>query len=755
MSFTEPFKIFNSKTTQKIFLILCIPIFIIIIFANVLNSYYMKNYKSLIISNYTKDLNTFLSDTEESMNRIINTTGYFSANSDVMYIINMQTKPSSEDYERTFSAASVLKSVINTSDLIHSAAIYNRSADFVLTQSGLYDTSEYFNEICKYEGYSREFFSTFSPGSSQKKILPPSKIINPNLTTQQTMVPLVFSYSNCLVMLNINMNTLFSNFSAYKVTPNTQIFMIDQATNNCFSEGGGNVDALIPHITKKINSFTYSSSDNFTSGGEKYLSIASTRRSNIWGYIYAVTVPYSDINGSVAKIVLTSAVFLLILFLLLALFAFIGTRQLYEPWENLITLIDSLNIKPKTPQSNLWDYVGSSIFDISQTNKQLAHNLSIALPLSQEKYLIDILNGNLTQPNEELNKVIFKHDYFISISMHISINRSFIANLSMPQAQFLNEIYNAICSIFASYFPTFTLPIEEDALYLLLNLEEDSCEDHINEVIETVRSLFTADADNMNISFYTGGIHKGIDGLKQTHKEAMSTLLKSIYTEKIQVYTKETSEYTFTMNDENTLMNYLIAGYIDKAGAFLNEVFEKSENSSAKRRQEIYTSIIMVLYKVMRTKNIQLADTESGGELELLHSITARPDSEIRMHITEMMDNISSSMQVSKTKIDINELISYINEHYTEDIYLENLAQTYNTSTKYLSKRIKQHLNVPFKEYVTQLRIDKAKELLETTNIKIEDLSKQVGFYNRSTFIRAFKQKAGITPSEYRELYKK
>ncbi len=755
MSFTENFKIFNSKTTQKFFLILCVPIFIIIIFANVLNGYYMKNYKSLLISNYTKDLNTFLSETEDTMNRIINTTGYFSANSDVMYILNMQTKPTSDDYSGTFSAASVLKSVINTSDLIHSAAIYNRDADFVLTQSGLYDTGEYFNEICKYESYSREYFNTFSPGSSSKKILPPSKILNPSLSTQQTMVPLVMTYSNSLIILNINMNTLFSNFSSYKVTPNTQIFMVDLATNGCFSEEGEDVEALKPYITKKINSFTYSSSDNFTAGGKKYLSIASTRRSNMWGYIYAVTVPYSDINGSVARIVLTVAVFLLILFLILVLFAFIGTKQLYEPWENLMTLIDSLNIKPQTPRSNLWDYVSSSIFDISKTNEQLAHNLSIALPLSQEKYLIDILNGNSTQPNEELNKVIFKHDYFISISMHISINRSFIANLSMPPSQFLNEIYNAICSIFASYFNTFTLPIEEDALYLLLNLEDDSCIEHIDEVIENVRSLFAADADNMNIAFYTGGIHNGIAGLKQTHQEAMSILLKSIYTEKIQVFSKTGSEYSFTLNDENTLMNYLIAGYIDKASAFLNEAFKKAEGCSLKARQEIYTAIIMVMYKVMRTKNIQLADAEAGSELELLHSITARSDSEIRMHITQMMDKISDSMQVSKTKIDINELISYINEHYTEDIYLENLAQLYNTSTKYLSKRIKQHLNVTFKDYVTQLRIDRAKELLETSSIKIEELSRQVGFYNRSTFIRAFKQKAGITPSEYRELYKK
>lgn len=57
--------------------------------------------------------------------------------------------------------------------------------------------------------------------------------------------------------------------------------------------------------------------------------------------------------------------------------------------------------------------------------------------------------------------------------------------------------------------------------------------------------------------------------------------------------------------------------------------------------------------------------------------------------------------------------------------------------------------------YMTSLRIDKAEELLTHDDIKINDICKMVGFMNHSAFIRAFKQKNGISPSEYRALYQK
>ena len=89
-----------------------------------------------------------------------------------------------------------------------------------------------------------------------------------------------------------------------------------------------------------------------------------------------------------------------------------------------------------------------------------------------------------------------------------------------------------------------------------------------------------------------------------------------------------------------------------------------------------------------------------------------------------------------------------------ESITLDELAERFNTSSKYLSNRIKQYLNMPFKDYITQLKIEKAKEYLCETNISISELYPLVGFLGRGAFTRAFKQKTGVSPSEYKKLYK-
>ena len=255
-------------------------------------------------------------------------------------------------------------------------------------------------------------------------------------------------------------------------------------------------------------------------------------------------------------------------------------------------------------------------------------------------------------------------------------------------------------------------------------------------------------------SFYTGNIYKGTDGLRKTHNESMSGLMNSFYTNTLHVFNRPEDEYTFSMNSESILTNYLMAGYIDKAREFLEEVFANVLNNSQKSRQQVYVGIIMTFYKVMRAKNIRFDAENEGDEFEILHSIVSRSENDIKAYILKLTDKITDSMQVSKTKIDIGEIVTFINENFTDDIYLEQLAQQYNTSTKYLSKRIKQYLNVSFKDYLTQLRIDKAKDLLENSDIKIEDLASSVGFFNRTTFIRAFKLKVGLTPSEYRGLYR-
>lgn len=92
----------------------------------------------------------------------------------------------------------------------------------------------------------------------------------------------------------------------------------------------------------------------------------------------------------------------------------------------------------------------------------------------------------------------------------------------------------------------------------------------------------------------------------------------------------------------------------------------------------------------------------------------------------------------------------YIEEHYMEDIALQDVADAMNYSDAYFCKLFKQCFDKSFVTYLTDLRVDKAREMLEDVRINIKDVSSKVGYHDSNYFTKVFKRVVGLTPTEYR-----
>ena len=99
-------------------------------------------------------------------------------------------------------------------------------------------------------------------------------------------------------------------------------------------------------------------------------------------------------------------------------------------------------------------------------------------------------------------------------------------------------------------------------------------------------------------------------------------------------------------------------------------------------------------------------------------------------------------------------ICDYINEHCSEDLTLEAVADMSGFSKFYFSKLFKQFTNVSFYRYVNQKRIAKAELLLINPENSITDVALSCGFSSLSPFIRMFKLIKGCTPTEFRNIYK-
>ncbi|MDE5825167.1 MAG: helix-turn-helix transcriptional regulator, partial [Lachnospiraceae bacterium] len=91
-----------------------------------------------------------------------------------------------------------------------------------------------------------------------------------------------------------------------------------------------------------------------------------------------------------------------------------------------------------------------------------------------------------------------------------------------------------------------------------------------------------------------------------------------------------------------------------------------------------------------------------------------------------------------------------INENYRGEISLTGAAQVLNMNSNYVSQLFKKETGITFVHYVTQKRLEDAKELLSTTKKPLTDIALEVGFNDTFHFIKTFKKVIGMTPGQYR-----
>lgn len=121
---------------------------------------------------------------------------------------------------------------------------------------------------------------------------------------------------------------------------------------------------------------------------------------------------------------------------------------------------------------------------------------------------------------------------------------------------------------------------------------------------------------------------------------------------------------------------------------------------------------------------------------------------ELHQDITEAETQQKNSMEYTNTAF--MELMEYIEDHYKSDISLTSAAQHCHMSSNYVSQLFKKETGMTFVHYITQLRMEEAIRLLQTTKKTTAEISSLVGFNDYFYFLKTFKKYTGKTLSQYR-----
>lgn len=194
------------------------------------------------------------------------------------------------------------------------------------------------------------------------------------------------------------------------------------------------------------------------------------------------------------------------------------------------------------------------------------------------------------------------------------------------------------------------------------------------------------------------------------------------------------------------LIEETLAGNIEEARTLAHEIIDAVGMNHKQEKdaiEELYEMVIMFSYEL--NKGIPLLnypkpqkDTIMGQEIYLMDFI----DTACEAIAEDRKDRYSRPFK---------HIDQYLRSHYNEQLSVEQVARIINLNTKYFSQLCKSYFGSTFLEYLTSIRMEKAKQLLLTGDYTIREVAEMTSFSDGNYFSRVFRQTFGVSPSSFRE----
>lgn len=247
--------------------------------------------------------------------------------------------------------------------------------------------------------------------------------------------------------------------------------------------------------------------------------------------------------------------------------------------------------------------------------------------------------------------------------------------------------------------------------------------------------------------------------LSRSYNEAVELLNHKIHHHLITPYYYEEfkrTELQFDYNKQLLLARYIRLGKSSDATELLNSYFSvihanpDTSISMVRNTSRQIIEVIQTAIREMPTVYTNCSSLFPKAEQEFDTFATVHDFGRLLIETTQNICEVVLSVNASKGKLKIQNLIHWLNENYSQDISLETMAAYIECSPAYTSKLFKKETGEDIIKYLSTIRIHHAKELLNTTKMTLTEISASVGFNHQQTFIRNFKNITGLTPTEYR-----
>ncbi len=411
--------------------------------------------------------------------------------------------------------------------------------------------------------------------------------------------------------------------------------------------------------------------------------------------------------------------------------------------------------------------------EIRRDIARLREHYLVNLPLLKSQFLNHLVNGQLSTAEiglrlEEYGIDIAGAKKYMSACVDIEYDKMPVdAKLGLQKELLSLSLIDLIgdklgeyhrCSVFNS--------LTDAKILLIIALDEKQSRARLMDILraickESKRLL------GITISMGLGMARERMEDLAESYQGALEALgYKQIVGQGELIYIQDVEPRTagvlyFDDREDEELSAVIKFGPEERIRSFVDKTMEKLLHAKVHlRQQQAYIlSMVSVIIRLMQQYDMDLQHfDEAGGDFMLLADKLKNPEIleswfydiclKIHLNIQEKRENTSKQVIVDAK--------AYIQENYRdESLTVEVICRQLHMSAAYFSTLFKKETGQTCIAYITELRLNKAVELLNTTDYKTYMIASMVGYAEQNYFSYVFKKKYGVSPSKYRNLTEK
>jgi YesN/AraC family two-component response regulator len=374
--------------------------------------------------------------------------------------------------------------------------------------------------------------------------------------------------------------------------------------------------------------------------------------------------------------------------------------------------------------------------------------------VAKQQYLKELVQHGVTNPQEQEHMMTQK-DYSSNCNLLVVMQiTNFVIlthlNPSLDREKLVESVLNLATSIFVSINNGIITHLEHGQFVILFHYDDESSSQKIHDLTNAnMRMLLSNMQKLLNITalYQCSDIISDIKKLNICYNRTVALLNNQSFNQ-----IKEDSAQTNSINiiEEKKLMDALMSLSISQTEQQLKQIFKRYANPDKGSR-------------LPQQMILQLLQINQRFQQNLKHNVPYSPDKLILDQFQQQLNvntyqfifdyyksAITEALQqnISGYSAHVQKAILYIRENYANNISLVIVADQIHVSNAHLSRLFKKELNTSFIDYLTSYRIELAKKMMKETNKELKEISELTGFNSYNYFLRVYKEKTGLTPTQ-------